>query len=233
MPPRLLVGAVFGVSPLAERFERAGHTVRALDIDNDPGAIAHVDLVLLDAPSADIRTACETLADHARPRQMFLHTALDEGQQLLDDVETAQAITMCAHNIFDNVWVTSAADELGETVVGLLITEIGGVSLRINDDARPAIAAAQELRAMESVIRDDAQAILAEAVPGFDAVAQQFFQAPPVPRHAHDTQQLDQLVHALPDPGVRRLFVDLVRRRGEVDQDTDTELWVIQKYEGG
>mgnify|MGYP002714416841 FL=1 len=142
MPPRLLVGAVFGVSPLAERFERAGHTVRALDIEQDPGAVAHVDLVLLDGPSADIRTACEILADHARPRQMFLHTALDEGQQLLDDVEVAQAITMCAHNIFDNVWVTSAADELGETVVGLLIAEIGGVSLRINDDARPAIAAA-------------------------------------------------------------------------------------------
>ena len=86
---------------------------------------------------------------------------------------------------------------------------------------------------MEAVIRDDAQAILAEAVPGFDAVAQQFFQAPPAPRHAHDTQQLEKLVDALPDPGVRRLFVDLVRRRGEVDQDTDTELWVIQKYEGG
>lgn len=26
MPPRLLVSAVFGATPLAERFERAGHT---------------------------------------------------------------------------------------------------------------------------------------------------------------------------------------------------------------
>ena len=48
-----------------------------------------------------------------------------------------------------------------------------------------------------------------------------------------DRGELEKLVDALPDPGVRRLFVDLVRRRGEVDQDTDTELWVIQKYEGG
>jgi len=70
-------------------------------------------------------------------------------------------------------------------------------------------------------------------VPGFDAMAQQFLLAPPATRSAHSTQQLEKLVHALPDPGVRRLFVDLVRRRGEVDQDTDTELWVIQKYEGG
>ena len=61
MPPRLLVGAVFGATPLAERFERAGHTVRPLDIHDDPGAVAHVDLVLLDGPSADIRAACEKI----------------------------------------------------------------------------------------------------------------------------------------------------------------------------
>ena len=233
MPPRLLVGAVFGASPLAEQFERAGHTVRALDIREDPGAVAHVDLVLLDGPSADIRTACELLADHARPRQMFLHTALDEGQQLLDDVETAQAITMCAHNIFGNVWVTSAADELGETVVGLLVAEIGGMSLRIDDQVRPVIAAAQELRAMEAVVRDDAAELLAEAVPGFDAVAQDFLEAPPGTRAAHSPEALEQLVRAVPDPGAKRLFVDLVRRRGEVDGDTDTELWAMHKYEGG
>ena len=43
---------------------------------------------------------------------------------------------------------------------------------------------------------------------------------------------LDRMLDALPEPGVRRLFVDLQRRRGEMEQDTDTELWVIQKYEG-
>lgn len=233
MPPRLLVGAVFGATPLAERFERAGHTVRPLDIHEDPGAVAHVDLVLLDGPSADIRAACERVADHARPRQMFLHTALEEGQQLLDDVETSHAITMCAHNIFDNVWVTSAADELGETVVGLLIAEIGGVSLRIDDASRPLIAAAQELRAMESVVRDDVLELLTQAVPGFESVAQQFRAAPPAQRGAHTPAELERLVRALPDAGTRRLFVELARRRGELEQDTDTELWVMQKYEGG
>lgn len=233
MPPRLLVGAVFGPSPLAEQFERAGHTVRPLDVREDPGAVAHVDLVLLDGPLADIRTASELVADYARPRQMFLHTALDEGQQLLDEVETSHAITMCAHNLFDNVWVTSAADELGETVVGLLITEIGGVSLRINDQARPLIAAAQELRAMESVVRDDAMELLTHAVPDFEAVVQQFLSAPHGQRSAHDPEHLERLVAAVPGPGTKRLFVDLVRRRGEVDGDTDTELWAIHKYEGG
>ena len=46
---------------------------------------------------------------------------------------------------------------------------------------------------MEAVIRDDAQAILADAVPGFDAVAQQFLQASPAPRNAYETQHLDRL----------------------------------------
>ena len=50
MAPRLAVGAVFGPTPLALGFERAGHIVRPVDAEADPGAIAQVDLVLLDAP---------------------------------------------------------------------------------------------------------------------------------------------------------------------------------------
>ena len=41
------------------------------------------------------------------------------------------------------------------------------------------------------------------------------------------------MLGALDKLGVRRLFVDLQRRRGELEQDMDTELWVIEKYEGG
>ena len=117
--------------------------------------------------------------------------------------------------------------------VGLLVAEIGGVSLRIDDASRPLIAAAQELRAMESVVRDDVLELLTQAVPGFDAVAPQFLQALAGPRTTRSPARLEQLVQAVPDPGAKRLFVDLVRRRGEVDGDTDTELWAIHKYEGG
>ncbi|OFL91244.1 hypothetical protein HMPREF2736_00995 [Corynebacterium sp. HMSC036E10] len=232
MAPRLLVGAIPGHSQLALDMERAGHTVRPIDINTDPGAIAHVDLVLIDGSANDIRAAAEILADYARPQQMFLHTALEEGPQLLDDVETSQAITMCAHNLFDNIWVTSAADELGETVVGLLIAEIGGTSMRIDDTVRPTIAAAQELRALEATVRDDALELLIDTVPAFEAVAEKFIEAASGRRYAKSVNDLDRMLDALPEPGVRRLFVDLQRRRGEMEQDTDTELWVIQKYEG-
>ena len=233
MAPRLLVGAIPGYSPLTHELQRAGHTVRPIDVSDDPGAIAHVDLVLLEGRAGDIRTAAALLAAHARPRQMFLHTALEEGPQLLDDVETAQAITMCAHNLFGDIWVTSAADEIGETVVGLLIAEIGGTSMRIDDRRRPTIAAAQELRALEMTVRDDALELLSSAIPDFDAVADAFLSAPAGRRQAKSPGELDRLLGALEEPGVRRLFVDLQRRRGEMEQDTDTELWVIEKYEGG
>lgn len=232
MAPRLMVGAAFGTTPFAVELERAGHTVRALDIAGDPGLIAHVDLVLLDGTAEAIREAAAALAPYARPRQMFLHTALEEGPQLLDDVETAQAIVMCAHNIFSNVWVTSAADEVGETVVGLLLAEVGGTSLRIDDAHRATIAAAQELRALESTVRDDALELMAKVLPDFDAVADAFLAAPPASYRAAGRDDLERLVNALPKAGVRRLFVDLQRRRAELAQDTDTLLWVIEKYEG-
>lgn len=233
MPPRLMVGTVLGESALTVELERAGHTVRAIDAEHDPGQVQHVDLVLIDTAEAeDVRWAAAQLAPYARPRQMFLHTVLEQGPQLLDDVETAQAIVMCAHNVFGNIWVTSAADEVGETVVGLLMAEIGGTCLRISDTHRRAIAAAQELRALESTVRDDALEIMEAAIPDFTAVADDFLAAPAASHRAYGPAELDQLLGALPDPGVRRLFVDLQRRRAELRQDTDIELWVIQKYEG-
>ncbi|WP_434800379.1 6PGD fold domain-containing protein [Corynebacterium aquatimens] len=34
------------------------------------------------------------------------------------------------------------------------------------------------------------------------------------------------------DPGARRLFVDLHRRRAEQTHSTDIELWAYEQYEG-
>ena len=82
-------------------------------------------------------------------------------------------------------------------------------------------------------VRDDALELLSSAIPDFDAVADAFLSAPAGRRQAKSPGELDRLLGALGEPGVRRLFVDLQRRRGEMEQDTDTELWVIEKYEGG
>ena len=127
MAPRLLIGNVAGGHALAASLERVGHSVVAVDADADPGAIQHVDLVLMGGDEAWVEGCVDKLAPYARPRQMFLHTAPGRGAQLLDAVEVNHAIVMCAHNLFADVWVTSAADEVGETVVGLLVAEMGGI----------------------------------------------------------------------------------------------------------
>ena len=232
MPPRLVVGAVFGPTRLATALERAGHVVVDIDAADDPGAIKHVDLVLLDSGVEGVRWGVDKLEAHARPRQMFLHTALEVGAQLLDDVETAQAIVMCAHNLFGDVWVTSAADELGETVVGLLVAEIGGVSILLDDASRPHILAAQRLRALESIVRSDAFELLTSALPAVSAFHEEYAAAPSGMLGEMGPRDLDAVAGAIEDPGVRRLYVDLERRRAEQVKATDAELWAYAKYEG-
>ncbi len=232
MPPRLVVGAIFGETALAVKLAHAGHEVITIDVADDPGAIAHVDLVLLDGESDAVRWGVEKLQTYARPRQMFLHTALDAGTQLLDDVETNHAIVMCAHNLFGEVWVCSAADEVGETVVGLLIAEIGGVNLPINDADRPVIVAAQRLRALENVVRFDAYDLLKASVPGVEVFSDELLNAAPSALQSVSTAELDQIAAGIADPGVFRLFVDLQRRQGEQTLSTEVELWAFEKYGG-
>ncbi|MCP1388255.1 hypothetical protein M5J20_08670 [Corynebacterium sp. TA-R-1] len=231
MPPRLAVG-VIGHPHLSTLLERAGHTTHAIDPFDDPGAIQHVDLVILDGTADDIRATAAELAPHARPRQMFLHTALDHGPQLLDDVETSHAIVMAAHNLFGTVWVTAAADEMGETLVSILIAEAGGTAVPISDQDRPAIAAAQHLRALEQAAREDAFDILRATIPTLEPLQDSFFQAPSGTLPAITPSDLDRLAAAIDDPGARRLFVDLHRRRAEQSHATDIELWAYEHYEG-
>lgn len=236
MAPRLLIGNVAGGHALATGLERAGHSVVAVDADADPGAIQHVDLVVMGGDEAWVEGNADKLAPYARPRQMFLHSALGRGAQLLDAVEVNHAIVMCAHNLFADVWVTSAADEVGETVVGLFVAEMGGINVPVADADRPALQAAQHLRALEATVRQDAwelvSSVLTRVFTDADAVRAEFFDAPAGPPAAADPAQLSRTADAIADPAVRRLFVDLARRSAERAGDTAGELWGYSKYEG-
>lgn len=217
MPPRLHIGAVFGPTPLAVELERAGHLVRPLN-PHDAASIDDADLVLLDADEAAVVRAADALKDHARDKQMFLHTALGAGAQLLDDVETTGAIVMCAANLFGNVWVTSAADEVGETIVGLIVTEIGGTNIPIVDTQRPALVAAQRLRALESVLRGDAADILRQALPTFDVFEAEYMAAPSGTAGPIAVEELEWVVSAVEDERVQALIRDVERRRAEQER---------------
>lgn len=239
MPPRLVIGEVCGdchgpadapTARAATLLERAGHAVIPIDAARDPGAIQHVDLVLLGGQGCE--GGVDKLAPYARPRQMFLHTALGEGVQLLDAVETAQAIVMCAHNLFGDVWVTSAADEVGETVVGLLVAEMGGTNLPVADTDRPVIEAAQRLRSLEAEVRCDAYELVRSVVPDVEVVRAQYLAAPAESLPPAGAGQLNRLADAIEDRAVRRVFIDLARRQAERAGDTEAELWAYSKYEG-
>lgn len=232
MAPRLLIGNVAGGHALATSLERAGHTVVAVDADADPGAIQHVDLVLMGGDEAWVEGSVDKLAPYARPRQMFLHSALGRGAQLLDAVEVNHAIVMCAHNLFADVWVTSAADEVGETVVGLLVAEMGGINVPVADADRPVLMAAQHLRALEATVRQDAWELIGSVIADAEAVRADFFDAPAGPPPPAGPAQLNRTADAIADPAVRRLFVDLARRSAERAGDTAGELWAYSKYEG-
>lgn len=232
MAPRLLIGNVAGGHALATSLERAGHSVVAVDADTDPGAIQHVDLVLMGGDEAWVEGSVDKLAPYARPRQMFLHSALGRGAQLLDAVEVNHAIVMCAHNLFADVWVTSAADEVGETVVGLLVAEMGGINVPVADADRPALMAAQHLRALEATVRQDAWELIGSVIADAEAVRAEFFDAPAGPPLPAGPTQLNRTADAIADPAVRRLFVDLARRSAERSGDTARELWAYSKYEG-
>lgn len=232
MAPRLLIGNVAGGHVLATSLERAGHTVVAVDADADPGAIQHVDLVLMGGDEAWVEGSVDKLAPYARPRQMFLHSALGRGAQLLDAVEVNHAIVMCAHNLFADVWVTSAADEVGETVVGLLVAEMGGINVPVSDADRPVLMAAQHLRALEATVRQDAWELIGSVIADAEAVRAEFFDAPAGPPPPAGPAQLNRTADAIADPAVRRVFVDLARRSAERSGDTAGELWAYSKYEG-
>lgn len=232
MAPRLLIGNVAGGHALATSLERAGHSVVAVDADADPGAIQHVDLVLMGGDEAWVEGSVDKLAPYARPRQMFLHSVLGRGAQLLDAVEVNHAIVMCAHNLFADVWVTSAADEVGETVVGLLVAEMGGINVPVADADRPVLMAAQHLRALEATVRQDAWELIGSVIADAEAVRVEFFGAPAGPPLPAGPAQLSRTADAIADPAVRRVFVDLARRSAERAGDTAGELWAYSKYEG-
>ncbi|SDR69571.1 hypothetical protein [Corynebacterium timonense] len=174
MGPRLRGGVLHGPgrqSGLAEALQRTGHAMTSVTAFH---AGAPFDLVILDAQDPEwVRAQAEELAPRARQRQMFLHTCLIEGVQAFDPVELRGAVTMAAHEIQPGYWVTSAADDVGEAVVSLLVAQAGGVNVPITDAQRPRLAAAARLGRLGDVAKRDALELIREELPGIAATVEE------------------------------------------------------------
>ena len=208
--PRLRVWASHG-STLADELARVGH---AVTVDAPVAEAANNDLVLIDAPAPHTPAVIAELEPHIRHGQMVLHTSLRDGVQVLDPLEVRGAVVMAAHHIFDDFWVTAAADELGEATVSLLISEIGGSPVPVADEQRPTLMAAQRLRALDYEVRLDAYHLLRRVIPGIEVKADDFIHGAERPyAYPEDAATLETIRSAFADPAARELYEGLEGRR--------------------
>lgn len=224
--PRLTIG-VLGDKETVELFERGGHTVRQINGDGDH---LDVDMIVLGVPGVPLEIMVDRWLGEVRRGQLVLHTSLEYGVQVLDPLEVQGAIVMAAHRVWKDFWVASAADEIGESVLSLLIPEMGGNLTMIEDSQRPAIMAGKRMLKLVDVARQDAFSLLAQALPAVELEVDEYWT---LPGEGHNLQvnvpQLEQMYQTIEDPGVGRLFVELVRREASRSSAAAVELWAMEK----
>lgn len=225
--PRLRIGVLAdGRNPVPRELEATGHTVEDV---TDASEIHDFELVIIAVADEHLEESIHRLATFARRGQMFLHTSLMHGIQIMDPLETSGAIVMCAHPLGEDRWVAASTDELGETIVGLLVGELGGSIIQVDDSQRVQLAAAVTYTGYVRTLVRDAREFLDTFVQDMqvsaDIVEGAVDRFVPVPG-------LDSLIEqyeSVEDPGRQRLFRDLARRQAEVSRAQDIELWAIQK----
>lgn len=225
--PRLRVGIYAdGDAPvdLTALMRMVGHTVSTI---SEPTEIREAELVVISVADDVLAATVELLATFARRGQMFLHTSLRHGIQIMDPLETSGAIVMAAHPIGADRWVTASPDELGETIVGLLVGEFGGSVLEVGDEHRGGLAAALSYSRFADTLRSDATGHLNEFLHDIEVAGDIVKEAgaEPLP----DLGSLRWQYESVEDPGRRRLFRDLARRQAEITGRQDVELWAIQQ----
>ena len=224
--PRLTIG-VLGDKETVELFERGGHTVRPINGDGDH---LDVDMIVLDVPGIPLEIMVDRWLGEVRRGQLVLHTSLEYGVQVLDPLEVQGAIVMAAHRVWKDFWVASAADEIGESVLSLLIPEMGGNLTMIEDSQRPAIMAGKRMLKLVDVARQDAFSLLAQALPAVELEVDEYWTLPGEGQNLQvNVPQLEQMYQTIEDPGVGRLFVELVRREASRSSATAVELWAMEK----
>ena len=219
-PPRMRV-ALFGRSlagfTLANAMERSGHEVQML---SDPAELASFEALIIAVGDARLEATVELLEPHVHHGLIVFHTCLSRGVQVLDPLETRGCVVAALAPFAHMRWAVTTLDELGETVVELNITEFRGEAVALSDAERPSFAARAYYADMLCRLHISA------------AVDARFFpsaEEKPMVGEDMDTEEIIAAYRGATDPGLRRSYVEVARRLGEVDGRVELEMWALQE----
>ena len=211
-PPRMRV-ALFGRSlagfTLANAMERAGHEVQML---SDPAELASFETLIIAVGDARLEATVELLEPHVHRGLIVFHTCLSRGVQVLDPLETHGCVVAALAPFTLKRWAVTTLDELGETVVELNIAEFRAETVALSDAERAPFAArayyAEMLRRLHISAAVDAHFLSPSEEPPLEIIA---------------------AYRGATDPGLRRSYVEVARRLGEVDGREELEMWALQE----
>ena len=162
----------------------------------------------------------ELLEPHVHHGLIVFHTCLSRGVQVLDPLETRGCVVAALAPFAHMRWAVTTLDELGETVVELNITEFRGEAVALSDAERPPFAArayyAEMLRRLHISAAVDAHFLSPS-------------EEPPLVGEDMDTEEIIAAYRGATDPGLRRSYVEVARRLGEVDGREELEMWALQE----
>ena len=218
-PPRMRV-ALFGRSSaginLAGEMARAGHEI--VEISN-PAELSSFEALIIAVGDARLDAAVELLEPHVHRGLIAVHTCLSRGVQVLDPLETRGCVVAALAPIVSGRWAATTLDELGETIVELIAGEFHADVLALSDAERAPFAArvyyADMLHRLQVPAAREAE---------FFAPTEEW---PPVGSD-FDSQEVIAAYRGATDPGLRRSYVEVARRLGEVDGREELEMWALQ-----
>ena len=214
--PRMRV-AVWGDSRaginFALRLEMAGHTIEKLE---DPAQLDRFDALILAATARELEGAVGDVEKHVRPKQIVIHTSLLAGVEALDELETRGCLTIAAAPLGDS-YAVGTLDEVAETVIGLLLSEIHQTAETVPAAQRAERAARLYYAEMLGVLSAWAsvEAKIIEDFMGSD------FEL-----------DADDIIAAYPaavELGMARNYRDVARMVGEQEKIEELELWAVRK----
>ncbi len=228
--PRMRVG-VYGdsrTSSLPDLLSQVGHDVSYMDYDPTPPTFEELDMVVLEVRDPLLEPAIESLAERARRGQIFIHTSLQHGVQVMDPLEVTGAVVIAMGELSPTRWAVSTVDELGDTIAELLLGELGASGVPCTDEERVRLAAAITYVEAVNSLSLDAMRLLGDVVGDIQ-------EADDIASHRSRLVRIPEIAAlraqwlSIDNPGQARAFRQVLRRVAETHHNQDAELWAIQE----